>query len=243
MARPKIHDYEQTAFARSISTLQKNHGYSDEYVMAHIVDDYGNRLIGDVQTYGAYKSGKRKSPRDFPDVLRAFSKFYGVTTDYLLELEKTPNHQVKAVEDVTGLSDKATRQLMIFHDKYPDILQMIDVLLCESSDEDIMFFLNLYNRIYEEYKDIKAGDTSSSYDLEKMHYRFLRTQQMYNYISSTVRRGMASTFDKQILIEEDENNYFHSQEFIDSIPDIPDCDYVLEYEDGTVEYLRAEKYK
>lgn len=243
MARPKIHNYEQTAFARSITNLQKKYGYSDTYVIEHVVDELGNQLINDVQTYGAYKSGKRKSPRDFPDILIAFSKFYDVTTDYLLELEETSNHQVKAVQDVTGLSDKATRQLMSFHDKYPNLLQMIDVLLCESSDEDITFFLNFYNQIYEEYKDTKAGDTSSFYDYEKMQHRFLRMQQMYNYISATVRAGMASTFDKQILIEEDENNYYHSQEYIDTIPDIIDNDYDLEYENGTTVHLKAERYK
>lgn len=243
MGRKKIHDYEQTAFARSISNLQKEHRYTDDYVMEHIVDNFGNTLINDVQTYGAYKSGKRKSPRDFPDILMAFSKFYGVTTDYLLELEPTPNHQVKAIQDVTGLSEQATRQLMNFHDKYPDILKMIDVLLSDSSDEDILFFINLYNQIYEEYKDTKSGDFSSSYDLEKIQYRFLRMQQMYNYISTTVRVGLASTFDKQILIEEDENNYYHSQEYIDTIPNTIDNDYDLEYENGTTVHLKAERYK
>lgn len=243
MARPRKYEYDQTAFARSISKLQKDRGYTDDYVMEHIVNEHGATLIENVQTYSSYKSGKRKTPRDFPDILIAFSKFYDVTTDYLLELEKTPNHQVKAVQDVTGLSDRATRRLMSFHDKYPDVLQMIDVLLCESSDEDITFFLNLYNQIYEEYKDTKAGDVSTSYDLEKMQHRFLRMQQMYNYISTTVRTGMASTFDKKILVEEDENNYYHSQEYIDSIPDVPDCDYDLEYEDGKVKHLRAERYK
>lgn len=243
MARPKIHDYEQTAFAKSISNLQTERGYTDDYVMEHIVNEFGATLIENVQTYGSYKSGKRKSPRDFPDLLIAFSKFYNVTTDYLLGLEETANHQVKAVQDVTGLSNKATRRLMSFHDKYPNILQMIDVLLCESSDEDIIFFLNLYNQIYEEYKDTKAGDTSSSYDLEKMQHRFLWMQHMYNYISATVRGGMVSTFDKQILIDEDINNYHHSQEYMDTIPDVPNCDYDLEYEDGTVVQLRAERYK
>ena len=243
MGRKKIHDYEQTAFARSISNLQKERGYTDDYVLEHIVDNFGNTLINDVQTYGAYKSGKRKSPRDFPDILMAFSKFYGVTTDYLLELEPTPNHQVKAIQDVTGLSEQATRRLMSFHDKYPGILKMIDVLLSDSSDDDIMFFINLYNQIYEEYKDTKSGDISSSYDLEKIQHRFLRMQQMYNYISATVRGGMASSFDKQILIEEDENNYYHSQEYIDTIPDVPDCDYDLEFEDGTIKQLKAERYK
>lgn len=243
MARPRKYEYDQTAFARSISKLQKDRGYTDDYVMEHIVNEHGATLIENVQTYSSYKSGKRKTPRDFPDILIAFSKFYGVTTDYLLELEETSNHQVKAIQDVTGLSDRATRRLMSFHDKYPDVLQMIDVLLCESSDEDITFFLNLYNQIYEEYKDTKAGDVSTSYDFEKMQDRFLRMQQMYNYISTTVRTGMASTFDKKILVEEDENNYYHSQEYIDSIPDVPDCDYDLEYEDGKVEHLRAERYK
>lgn len=242
MGRKQLLKYEQTAFAKNISELQKERGYTDDYVMEHIVNEFGFPLIENVQTYCSYKSGKR-NPRDFSDMLIAFSKFYGVTTDYLLGRDKTPNHQVKAVQDVTGLSDKASRRLMSFHDKYPNLLQMIDVLLCESSDEDITFFLNLYNQIYEEYKDTKAGDTSSSYDLEKMQHRFLRMQQMYNYISATLRSGMASTFDRQILIEEDENNYYHSQEFIDTIPVIPDCDYILEYEDGTVEHLRAERYK
>lgn len=243
MARPKIHNYEQTAFARSISKLQKERGYTDEYVIKSIVDELGNRLINDIQTYGAYKSGKRKSPRDFPDILIAFSKFYGVTTDYLLELEETPNHQVKSVQDVTGLSDRATRRLLNFHDKYPSILKMIDVLLSDSSEEDITFFINLYNQIYKEYKDIKSGDVSSSYDIEKIQYRFLRMQQMYNYISATVRYGMASTFDKQILIEENVNSYCHSQEYIDSIPEVSNCDYDLEYENGTVEHLQAERHK
>ena len=243
MARPKIHNYEQTAFAKSISNLQTEHGYSDNYVMEHIVNEFGATLIENVQTYSSYKSGKRKSPRDFPDLLIAFSKFYDVTTDYLLGLEETANHQVKAVQDVTGLSDKATRRLMSFHDKYPNLLQMIDVLLCESSDEDITFFLNLYNQIYKEYKDTKAGDASSFYDYEKMQHRFLRMQQMYNYISATVRVGMASTFDEQILIEKAENNYYHSQEYIDTIPDIIDNDYDLEYENGTTVHLKAERYK
>lgn len=243
MGRKKIHDYEQTAFARSISNLQKERGYTDDYVLEHIVDNFGNPLIKDVQTYGAYKSGKRKSPRNFPVILMAFSKFYGVTTDYLLELERTPNHQVKAIQDVTGLSKQAARRLMNFHNKYPDILKMIDVLLSDSSDKDILFFINLYNQIYEEYKDTKSGDFSSSYDLEKIQHRFLRMQQMYNYISTTVRVGLASTFDKQILIEEDKINYYHSQEYIDTIPNTIDNDYDLEYENGTTVHLKAERYK
>ena len=131
---------------------------------------------------------------------------------------------------------------MSFHDKYPNLLQMIDVLLCESSDEDITFFLNLYNQIYKEYKDTKAGDASSFYDYEKMQHRFLRMQQMYNYISATVRGGMASTFDEQILIEKAENNHCHSKEYIDTYPDGIDNDYVLEYENGTTVHLKADRY-
>lgn len=242
MGRKRLHEYEQTDFAKNISDLQKERGYTDDYVMEHIVNEFGVPLIENVQTYSSYKSGKR-SPRDFPDMLIAFSKFYNVTTDFLLGRDKTPNYQVKAVQDVTGLSDKATRRLMNFHDKYPDILKMIDVLLSDSADEDVMFFINLYHQIYEEYKDDKSGNTSSAYDLEKMQSRFLRMQQMYNYISATVKHSMSSTFDKQMLIEEDENNYYHSQEYIDTISDVPDCNYILEYEDGTVEYLQPERYK
>lgn len=243
MGRPKIHDYEQTAFARSISALQKEHGYTDEYVIEHIVDDLGICLINDIQTYGSYKSGKRKSPRDFPDILKAFSKFYNVTTDYLLELDDTPNHQVKAVKDATGLSDIAAKNLMAFNSKHPEILEMIDILLCASSKDDDTFFINLYNQIYNDYKDAKSGNTASNYDIQKMEHRFLLMQQMYNYISTTVSHGLSTTFDKRLLTDEDANNYYHSPEYVESIPDIENCDYDLEYEDGTIKHLRAERYR
>lgn len=242
MGRKKIHIYKQTAFARSISALQKEHGYTDEHVIKHIVNEFGAPLIEHVQTYGTYKSGKR-IPRDFPDVLKAFSKFYDVTTDYLLELDETPNHQVKAVKDVTGLSTPATKKLMELHDKYPDILKMIDILLCDSSEESINFFLKLYNQIYDDYKDAKSGDIASTYDMQKIEHRFLVMQQMYNYINATVKQGLSSTFDKQILTDEDSYNYYHSAKFIDSIPDTENCDYELIYEDGTVEHLKADRYK
>lgn len=241
MARQKIHNYEQTPFARRISDLQKEYGYTDEYVIEHITDDSGNHLINDIQTYGTYKSGKRKSPRDFPDMLRAFSKLYQVTTDYLLELEETPNHQVKAVKEVTGLSEHAVQNLMIFHNKHPELLEMIDILLRSSSSEDISFFMNLYQQIYNDYKDTKNSDTTSSYDMQKMEHRFLLMQQMYNYISSTVTPKLSSTFDRQILIEEDLQHYYHSQEFIESIPEMENYNYDIEYEDGTIAHLISDK--
>lgn len=216
MGRKKYNYYKETAFSKSITNLQKEYGYTEEYVINELKDDNELPLINNIQTYQSYKSGKR-TPRDFPDMLVAFSKFYGVTTDYLLQLEETPNHQVKAVQDATGLSEHATRQLMNFSNNYPDIFKMIDVLFSNSSGEDITFFINLYNEIYQEYKDIKLGDTSSSYDSEKMQQRFLRMQQMYNYISTTARTGMADTFDKQILVEEDVINYYNSEEYINEL--------------------------
>ena len=69
MARPKEHEYEQTEFAKHIVELQQKHGYSDQYVVDNIVNENNATLIGNVQTYGSYKSGKRKNPRDFDDVL------------------------------------------------------------------------------------------------------------------------------------------------------------------------------
>ena len=105
MGRKKTLDYEQTAFGERISQLQQDRGYTNSEVMEGVVDEYGNELILDEQVYNSYKSGKRKSPRDFPTLLQAFANFYNVTTDYLLKVEDTENHQVKAITDVTGLSD------------------------------------------------------------------------------------------------------------------------------------------
>ena len=243
MARPKEHEYEQTEFAKHIVELQQKHGYSDQYVVDNIVNENNATLIGNVQTYGSYKSGKRKNPRDFDDVLKAFAKFYDVTTDYLLGIDETPKPQVKSVQDATGLSESSVRKLILFKNKYPDIMKMIDVIISGSSDEDITYYISLYNQIYNDYKDSKLEITDSDYDMNKMQHRFLLTQSMYSYWQNIVTAALAPQFDREILEKEDRTAYEHSQEFIDSIPDIPNCDYQLETEDGEIIELKAEIYK
>ena len=84
MARPKIHNYEQTAFAKSISNLQIEHGYTDDYVMEHIVNEFGATLIENVQTYSSYKSGKRKSPIRLGKDLVAKPKLRYVSRKYII---------------------------------------------------------------------------------------------------------------------------------------------------------------
>lgn len=242
MARPKKHDYEQTDFAKRIVKLQIEHGYTDQYVVDNLVNENNATLIGNVQTYGSYKSGKRK-PQDFDNYLKAFAKFYDVTTDYLLGIDDTSKPQVKSVQDATGLSESSVRKLILFKNKYPDIMKMIDVIISGSSDEDITYYISLYNQIYNDYKDSKLEITDSDYDMNKMQHRFLLTQSMYSYWQNIVTAALAPQFDKEILLEEKRINYEHSQEFIGEISGIPDCDYQIEQEDGEIISLKAEKYK
>ncbi len=224
MGRKKIHDYEQTAFARRICELQKQNNYTDQDVMNGVVDESGNTLINDAQVYGSYKSGKRKNPRDFPILLQAFAKFYDVTTDYLLELDDYPKPQIKSVHDATGLSVNAVKNLMAFHKDFPFLMKMIDTLLSSSKGEDIAFLVNLYNQILSDYKDNKDGNTTSSYDMEKIQQRILRTQQAYNYMSSIIQSNMAEYLDDEIAAREYENDYYHSEEFINANSFIPNDD-------------------
>ena len=63
---------------------------------------------------------------------------------YFLRL--TENHQVKAITDVTGLSDQSARNLLYLKDNYPEILQMIDVLFTRIATDDITYYINLYNQ-------------------------------------------------------------------------------------------------
>lgn len=249
MGRKKTLDYEQTAFGERISQLQQDRGYTNSEVMEGVVDEYGNELILDEQVYNSYKSGKRKSPRDFPTLLQAFANFYNVTTDYLLKVEDTENHQVKAVTDATGLSDQSARNLLYLKDNYPEILQMIDVLFTRIDTDDITYYISLYNQIYNDFKDNQeeTSDDTTTYDIVKMQNRFLRTQQAYNYISTVVQTQLAESFKKKIQQEQDEINYQHSQEYYDenekalNSPSPSEC--TLEYPDGHVEVLKAESYK
>lgn len=243
MGRPKEHDYEKTKFAERITELQEKYGYSDQYVMDNIVNENNATLIENPQTYGSYKSGKRKNPRDFDDILKAFAKFYGVTTDYLLGLDNTPNPQVKSVQDATGLSESSVRKLMLFKDKYPDIMNMIDAIISGASGENATFYFSLYNQIYEDYKDSKSGVVDFANDMIKMQHRFLLTQSMYSYWQNIVTAALAPQFDKEMLLEQERINYEHSQEYIDGIPDCPDCDYQIELEDGEIIELKAERYE
>lgn len=244
MARKKTLAYETTAFGRRINKLEKERGYSEQYVIDHVVDSLGIPVINDLQVYGSYKSGKRKSPRDFPTVLQAFSNFYGVTTDYLLELEDTPNHQVQSVQDATGLSEMAVRSILQLNKGYPDIMKMLDIILTCLSDENSTHLINLYNQIYNDYKDLIYNDTSSAYNYEKMEQRLLKTQSLYGFLSDIVQKGMSDTFDKLILQEEEENNYYHSQDYYQENHDVltapPVTEVQIEHKDGTIERLKPE---
>lgn len=244
MGRPKTIKYDKTMFAIRIGELQKEYGYTDEYVIQNIVDDMGNKLINDMQVLGSYKSGKRM-PRDFYDVLKAFSKFYTVTTDYLIGTENTKNHQIKHISEVTGLSDTSIRKLIKFNNeayKYPGILDMIDAIISGTSDEDITYYLNIYTQIYKDYKDAKSAISDSSYDIGKMQHRFLLTQSLYSYWKDVVTSKLSARFDEEILTEQ--NGY--SEDFIDSIiaaeAEFQNINSILEYEDGTIEVLKKDRY-
>ena len=58
--------------------------------------------------------------------------------------------------------------------------------------------------------------TVPSYDMDKMQQRILRTQQAYNYISAIVQSNMAEYLNKEIATQEDENDYYHSDDFINN---------------------------
>lgn len=220
MGRRKTNDYKQTPFGERISTLQKNRGYTNSEVLDGIVDEYGNYLITDEQVYNSYKSGKRKNPRDFPVLLQAFSNFYDVSLDYLLKLDDDEKPQLKSIKDATGLSDQSARNLLYLKEHYPELMQMIDILFTSINTEDITYYLNLYNQIYNDFKDKQQESLNSTtnYDITKIERRFLYTQQAYNYISTLVQTQLADFFKKKQLQEQDALNYQHSQEYINNLP-------------------------
>ncbi len=130
-------------FCKRIGELQRLRGYSANFVMENLFFDDGEPVIKDRQVLDKYKSGDRE-PKHFEATVRAFAKFYGVTTDYLLGMDDTPNPQIKSVQEFTGLSDDAIKRLVELKDTYPDILAMVDAIFTGTAEEDITFFINLY---------------------------------------------------------------------------------------------------
>ncbi len=209
MGRKKTKYPETTAFSRRIRQLQEAHGYTNEQVMEGIVDENQEPLIENNQTYDSYKSGKRKHPRRFIELILAFSRFYGVSSDYLLELDDFEKPQIKSVHDATGLSELAINNLFSFYKEYPSLNKMIDSLLSFSNENSIAFLLNLYNQILYDYKDKINNNSSSIYDIDKMQERILRAQQTYYYISTIVQQNMSDYLDKDLAQMEDEMIFYN----------------------------------
>lgn len=116
---------------------------------------------------------------------------------------------------------------------------MIDALISGTSSEDIAYYINLYNQIYNDYKDPKSGVADSAYDMEKMQQRFLLTQSMYSYWQSVVT-ALAPQFDKEMQEEKNRYEYEQSQEYWENINDRPDLDEWLKK--GFIRYIFLHYY-
>lgn len=206
-------------FCKRIGELQRLQGYSTNYVMENLFFDDGEPVIKDRQLLNKYKSGDRE-PQRFEDTVRAFAKFYDVTTDYLLGLDDTPNPQIKSVQDFTGLSDDAVKGLVVLKNTQPDVLAMVDALLTSAASEHITLLYNLYQQIYDDYQDIKEGVSDSAYDMTKMHIRFLLTQRFYEHLKYVVINKLTPRFDNQMLVDADWYEYRQSQEYFDTITNL-----------------------
>lgn len=221
-------------FCKRIEELQRFRGYSTNYVMENLFFDDGELVIKDRQVLDKYKSGDR-APQYFEDTVRAFAKFYDATTDYLLGMDDTPNPQIKSVQDFTGLSEGAIKRLTQFKNEYPDILAMVDAIIAGTTAEDVADYITLYNQIYSDYRDTKLSgaaheDKDSKQpdtevkgllsEMDKVQRRFFLTQALYNYWQRIVTAKLAPSFDKEMLMEADRQQYEHLQAFSDTIPDI-----------------------
>lgn len=218
MGRKKTNNYKLSIFAQRISELQEKYGYTDEYIISKLLDKNDEDtpyLINNLQTYQSYKSGKRK-PRNFFSILIAFAEFYDVTIDYLVGIEDTPNHQVKAVQDVTGLSEAAIKRLQSLKDNSSGILEMIDAILSGTQEEDVVYFFNLYTQIYQDYyDDFKVDVNEFEYDrkLLSSQRRYETIQRLYDYCKRVVTPKLAPRFEKEILMEESYEQYISGEEF------------------------------
>lgn len=247
MGRKQKITYEQTAFSKRITKLQNEHRYTDTYVIMHLTDENDIPLISNEQTLNSYKIGKR-IPRDLIPIVCAFARFYNVSTDYLLGCDDVPNKDVEKVNVITGLSTDAINALIKFKKSTSydnNIHTMIDAIISGTEPEDMMHYLNLYQQLYDDYKDMKEQNEQSSYDIDKLQYRFSLANAMYNYWKAKATPKLIPFFEKQMAIEEDNYKFEHSQEVYDEYAKYQEKQekvhsYVLEYENGNKVILTDE---
>ena len=115
---------------------------------------------------------------------------------------------------------------------------MIDAIISGTEPEDMMHYLNLYQQLYRDYKDMKEQDEQSSYDIDKLQYRFSLAHSMYNYWKAKAFPKLAPFFEKQMAIDEDNYKFEHSQEVYDEYAKYQEelekiHSYDLEYDDGS----------
>ncbi|MBD5155785.1 MAG: hypothetical protein HDT15_12190 [Oscillibacter sp.] len=219
-------------FSKRIGELQRLRGYSTNYVIENLFFDNGEPVINDRQVLDKYKSGIR-NPQHFEATVRAFAKFYNVTTDYLLGADDVPNRQIKSVQEVTGLGEQAIRRLTQLKDQYPDILAMVDAIIAGTEEyKDIADYITLYNQIFEDYKDLTPSDTEETADdnlievlglaaeMRKVQKRFFLTQALYAHWQRIVTAKLAPTFEKEKKMEEDQRKFGHTQKDFDAMCDI-----------------------
>lgn len=202
MGRKQTNTYDSTPFSRRICQLQAEHGYSDQEVIEGVIDENGIPLITGEQAYKTHKTG-RSQPNNIQDMLRGYARFYGVSIDYLLEMTDSPTPEVGKVEEITGLSAAAVRQLTTLKNESPVLLEMIDTIISAASGEDIS---SLYTRIYKDYKDSQTPIPDIFRDMYQSQQDSF-AKGLYRFILSTVIDRMAPLFDKEMLIEADSNQY------------------------------------
>lgn len=198
MGRKQTNTYPSTPFSRRICLLQKERGYSDEEVIAGVVDDNGNPLITGEQAYKTHKSG-RSQPNNLQDMLSGYARFYKVSVDYLLEMtdETTPDRA--EAQKTTGLTDTAVRQLTALKDGSPELLKMLDAIIAAASGEALA---SLYARIYKDYKDSQMDIPAVFRDISQAQQDSF-AKDLYRYIRALVTDKLASTFDEEIAVEDE----------------------------------------
>lgn len=239
MGRKKKTEYNQTAFSKRITKLQNEHKYTDTYVIMNLTDENDIPLISNEQTLNSYKIGKR-IPRDLIPIVCAFARFYHVSTDYLLGYDDVPNKEVAKANVITGLSPDAITALIKFKNSTSydnNIHTMIDAIISGTEPEDMLHYLNLYQQLYRDYKDLKAQNEQSSYDIDKLQYQFALAHCMYNYWKVKALPKLEPFFEKQMAIEEDIYIFEHSPEVYNQYAQYQDDldkvhSYVLEDENG-----------
>ncbi len=138
-------------FKTRINELREQSGYTQE----DLAEELNYSLSG-------VKRWTRESTTHFPnqDTMISLANIFKVDTGYLYGDQEFKHISAQRINDLTGLEEDASENLIILNQKNPQALALLNYLLGVNAEKGINLLFLLYHYLFGNYQKIKGFDGS-----------------------------------------------------------------------------------